>query len=187
MDAAFPIQIKIYLSIYLSIGQLVLENEYINLKLVFQSNFDLKNYNPHHARRRVLQMPLACLTIEYGPGNTECILVKYNQSVDYTSYARYINKSRCQYLLLRICIKKMLKSLLQLCESDREREILRYAVVKSSGLSLTKARKSFGYDNASRRMSHVENAVKHTQSIYQAMEKLARTKARESYFEIIWI
>ncbi len=56
--------------------------------------------------------------------------------------------------------KKMLKSLLVLCESDRERETLRYAVVKSSGLSMTQARKSFGYDNASRRMLNVENAAK---------------------------
>ena len=69
-------------------------------------------------------------------------------------------------------------SLLQLCESDRERETLRYAVVESSGLSVTQARKSFVWDNAPRMMLNVENAIEHAQSIYEAMDKLARTKEK---------
>ena len=75
--------------------------------------------------------------------------------------------------------KVLLKSLLQLCESDRERECLRYAVVKSSGLSTTQARQTFGFqNNMSSRLSYVDSVIKHAQYIRESIEKLCRTKEK---------
>jgi hypothetical protein len=130
-------------------------------------------------------MPLACLRVDYKPGVSECILVEHhNNSVDYKTYANLLCtliKKQQQVISnspTQAMDKALLRSLLQLCESDRERECLRYAVVKSSGLSTTQACKAFGFQNLSSRLSQVENAIKHAQCIRESIDKLARTKEK---------
>lgn len=71
--------------------------------------------------------------------------------------------------------KELLKSLLQLCESDRERECLKYA---GSGLSATQGRKTYGFDNLSSRLLRVDSAIKYAQYIRKSTEKLCRTKEK---------
>ena len=71
--------------------------------------------------------------------------------------------------------KALLRSLLELYDSDRERECLRYA---SSGLSATTAHKTFGFQNLSSRISRVDSVIKHSQYIRESIEKLARTKEK---------
>ena len=74
----------------LTIAHAVLKNEYVNLRSVFISNFSVQNYNPHHARHRLLQMPLACIRVDYKPGVSECVLVEHHSSVDYKAYANLL-------------------------------------------------------------------------------------------------
>ena len=166
----------------LNAAQAVLKNEYVNLKSVFISNFTVQNYNPHHARRQLFQMPLACIRVDYKPGVSECVLVEHHSSVDYKAYANLLctlmKKQQQMISPIRAMDKALLRSLLQLCESDRERECLRYAVVKSSGLSTTQARKTFGFQNLSCRLSRIDRAIIHAQYICESIEKLARTKEK---------
>lgn len=56
--------------------------------------------------------------------------------------------------------KQELKSLLSVCKSDRERACMRYAVFKASGFSATHARKQFGFQNISKQVKDVEDALK---------------------------
>ena len=72
--------------------------------------------------------------------------------------------------------KTLIHSLLGLCQSDRERECLRYAVFKASGLSATQARKQFGLESMSQRTRKVEDVITHVEYIQTAIEKLALTK-----------
>ena len=106
------------------------------------------------------------------PGVSECILVEHHRSVDYTNYSKLLctllKKQQQLSSPTQAMDKELLKSLLQLCESDRERECLRYAVVKSSRLSTTQARRTFGFQNLSSRLSR---AIKHAQCIRESIEK----------------
>lgn len=125
-------------------------------------------------------MPLACLRVDYKPVVSECILVEYHPSVDYKAYANLLStlmKKQQQLMSPTPAMDKVLvRSLLHLCESDRERECLTYAVVKSSGLSSTQARKTLGFHGLSRRMSSVDSVLKHSQYIRESIDKLARSK-----------
>jgi hypothetical protein len=75
-------------------------------------------------------------------------------------------------------IKILIHSLLGLCQSDRERECLRYAVFKASGLSATQARKQLGFESMSQRTKKVEDVITHVEYIRTAIEKLALTKEK---------
>ena len=63
-----------------------------------------------------------------------------------------------------------------MCESDRERELIRYTVVKSSGLSSTQAHKQLGFQNMDQRIGKVDNAIKQAKCICKSIDMLATTK-----------
>lgn len=46
----------------------VLSNGYVTLKSAFTQSFPSVDYNVTYARRRLLQMPLACIRIEFDSG-----------------------------------------------------------------------------------------------------------------------
>ena len=68
--------------------------------------------------------------------------------------------------------KPEVKSLLAICQSDRERECVRYAIYKLSGVTATQARKQFGFESMNQRS---KNVLKHALYIREAIDKLART------------
>ena len=74
--------------------------------------------------------------------------------------------------------KSVVKSLLGLCQSDRERECIRYAFFKSSGMSATQARKSFGFERMVSRSKKVEQAIEHARYIRSSVEKLSKIKEK---------
>ena len=69
--------------------------------------------------------------------------------------------------------KNEIKQLLGLASSDREREIIRYSVFKSSGLTSTAARKHFGLQNMQERSLRVKRCIEEVQQIREAIEKLS--------------
>lgn len=72
--------------------------------------------------------------------------------------------------------KPCVKMLLTFAQSDRERECLRYAIFKSSGLSQKEARRKFGFESMSSRAAKAEGVLKQTQLIRQAIEDLAHNQ-----------
>ena len=126
----------------LLVAETVMQNGFEKLKTAFTTVFSaVKNYNQHYARRRFLQMPLACLCIDYSPGVSKCILTEFLPSIDYKNFAGLLSSiiKQQQNLKQPVCCldKSLLAGLLKMCGSDRERELLRYTAVKSLGLSAT--------------------------------------------------
>ena len=67
----------------------------------------------------------------------------------------------------------LVKELLSATESDAERERLTYGIVKSSGLSHTKLRQLYGFENLKRRQDKVENALREMREIREAVASIA--------------
>ena len=65
-----------------------------------------------------------------------------------------------------------------MCGSDKERDLLRYTAVKSSGLSATQAYKQLGLQNMDQRITKVDNVVEHAKFIRESIDMLAVTKDR---------
>lgn len=158
----------------------VLKNGYITLKGAFTNSFPDVDYNVTYARRRLLQMPLACIRIDFENGVSECYLVEHCPDANYPSLQALIknimqkNKSAKSDPLS----KEVVKSLLGICQSDRERECLRYSVFKASGLSATQIRKRYGFENMKERSKQVESTLQHVKYIRESIEELAKSKDR---------
>ena len=122
-------------------------------------------------------MPLVCLRIDYRPGVSECILLEFVEGVNYKAFSQLLhNVLKQQPKRASFIDKNILGGLLQLCLSDRERELVRYAAVKSAGLSSTQAQKQLGFQNMTDRVAKVQNAFQHAMFIRKSIDGLASTK-----------
>ena len=74
--------------------------------------------------------------------------------------------------------KTEVKKLLGLARSDRERELIRYSVCKSSGVSSTAARKLYGFEKMQERVERIQEALKEAQCIREAVDDLSRTQEK---------
>ena len=128
----------------LNVAKSVATNGYCQLSSAYRSAFPLHTYKPDIARQRLLQMPLACIRLGDLKKGTSCwYLVEYVQGVDYVKFACFANALQDTTASRSLTIDKgHVKALLGLARSDRERELIRYSVFKSSGLSATAARKN---------------------------------------------
>ena len=121
-------------------------------------------------------MPLAAIRVgEPSCGRATWFLVEYIDGVNYVSFAQfsealYDRRAAAQSLHMT---KNEIKQLLGLAASDRERELVRYSVFKSSGLSSTAARKHFGFQNMQERSLRVKRCIEEVQQIREAIEKLS--------------
>ena len=65
---------------------------------------------------------------------------------------------------------------LKLAESHRERQRLKYAIVKSAGMSSSRARDLYGFNDMSSKISEVESALEESATIRDAIENIAEVK-----------
>ena len=63
-----------------------------------------------------------------------------------------------------------------LAQSDRERECIKYAVYKSSGLTPTVARRLYGYEDTTKRTNEVDKAIEERKQIQENIEMLTKAK-----------
>ena len=71
-----------------------------------------------------------------------------------------------------------LKQLLSLAQSDRERECIRFAAYKASGLSATGARKHWGMVNEAQRVKQISECIEETRDIRMCVDDLAESQSR---------
>lgn len=69
--------------------------------------------------------------------------------------------------------KEELKELLSLADSDKERECIRYAVFKSSGVTQTTARRTLGLEKMNERCKKVDTCISEAQQIRKIVDDMA--------------
>jgi hypothetical protein len=72
--------------------------------------------------------------------------------------------------------KDTVKELLQLAESDAERQRVTYAICQSTGLSTTKLRDTYGFEDINSRMQNVEEALRQAKEIRESVEHISHIK-----------
>ena len=165
----------------LQVATTIHKEGYCTLSDAFSVVSPCVRYTAQHARSKLLQMPLACLRVDYRPGVSKCFLVEHHPSVNYenlTSLLRCIMERQQPKSSVPPLDKATVKSLLGLCQSDKERECIRYAVFKASGVSSTQARKQFGFENMVERSKRVEACIDHAKYIRKSLDELARSRER---------
>ena len=156
----------------LSIARSLLENGFVVLAQAFRSAFPNVTYHTSIAKRRVLKMPLAAVRV--GLPRSGVSEVYLFECVNYHHFQRLLNTFHLEKTTKRLSMtKQQLKSVLSIAQSVREREIIRYTAVVSSGLSATGARKHFGLGAMQQRTEKVEHALQEIQDIRLAFESVA--------------
>ena len=122
-------------------------------------------------------MPLACIRVVYRAGVSECFLIENYPNTNYTSIQSLIksvmqkNTSSNSNQISKDVVKS-----LNLCQSDRERECLRYTVFKASGLSATQVCERYGFQSMNKRSKVVEDALHHAKYIRDSIDELAESR-----------
>ena len=141
---------------FIQVGKLVIHKGVIPLSELYRTCFPSKSYTSYSARSTVLRhLPLACVKI----GSIECgtssvLVMEYNSGMDFGVIQRYFSSQPSQ-----ASVQSMTKKELTFAQSRRETETIMYTAIKASGLSLTAARKCFGFENLPSRMNAVHQAV----------------------------
>ena len=140
-------------------------------------------YNSLAAKRRLLQIPVAAIRCgEPQSGRSRTFLMElipgggdhlYQRIIDF--YLEGLKQSSVNSQSPTMT-KAHLMQLLLLAQSDRERECIKYAVFKSSGLSPSAARKFYGLTEMARRTAGVEQAIAEAEQLHEMIDDLAATQ-----------
>ena len=133
----------------LNVAQVVLSEGYCSLSKAFGVVSQEVTYSAEKARRKLLQMPLVSIRIgNPAKGKSSSIILEHFHGVNYSKMSMVIAGLVDAFVAKNPqgLEKKCVKMLLGMAQSDRERECLRYAIFKSSGMSSTRARHEFGLE-----------------------------------------
>lgn len=165
----------------LQVAQLVLSEGYCSLPHAFNIVSPEVKYTAERARRKLLQMPLVSICVgDPSKGKAFTILLEHCHGVDYSKMSMVINGmvSSCTTQNPHVLEKDCVKMLLSLAESDRERECIRYTIFKASGMSATRARRHYGFEQMAECSAQVEKAMVEVQQIRETVEDIAKIQNR---------
>lgn len=132
------------------------------------------HYTAERARNKLLQMPLVTIRIgDPNTGHSFTILMEKFSGTDYSKLGAILNglvSVPADGVSLR---KSVVKMLLSIAQSDRERNCLRYAIYHASGMTPTEIRRKYGFQNMAIRASAVDEALSDIQQIREAIFDLA--------------
>ena len=162
----------------LKVADVVLKEGFITLGEAFCLVSPNAKYDTAQAKRKMLQLPLASIRIGLpSSGRAYTLLVEHQHSLDYEKLSLMINSLLgCSKSPSVIIDKSTVKKLLGIAQSDHERQCIRYAVFKASGVTLTQARKKFGFENMGKKAQHVEVCINSNRAIREAIDDLATTE-----------
>lgn len=156
-------------------GKLVLKRCIVPLPVLFRTCFEGKCYSANVARQQLLQMPLAAVRVEsVQSGQSEYQVMEFRKDFDFSSMQNYLQSSRINQTKESLT-KTEFRELLAFAQSRREREVLKYAVIKASGLSATAARKKLGIESVCDRLKAVEQALTEAEELRKSIDDLCST------------
>lgn len=163
----------------IKVGEKILNEGFIKLKDAFIMSSPGVSYTSLHARRKLLQMPLVSIGVGDKKKGTYCLyLVEKQPTVHYKVLKSLLNKliqSQCSQTPINIS-RETVDGLLKLAESDAEKHRLKYAIVKAAGLSSSRAKNVYGFNDMSSKVTQVENALEEATCIREAIENIAKVK-----------
>ena len=166
----------------LDVANIVLEKGFVQLKTAFEIACPNVTYTSKNAKRKLLQMPLASISVgELCKGTSRVFLVEKQNNVQYIIMQSLLHQWWELQSTNPSCslTRTTVTSLLKLAESEAELKRLKYAIVSAAGLSDTKATKLYGFENMTSVVSEVKEALGEAQAIREVIEKLAELKDKE--------
>lgn len=168
-------------SLLIRVAQHIKEKGFILLKQAFEMCSPGVSYTSSHARRKLLHIPLAAIGLGCKSAGTYCLyLVEKQASVNHAVLQTLLNKVMQSNRKKKgtVVSRDEMRSLLNLAESESEKERLKYMVVRSAGMSADKAQKIYGFHNVHKRAALVQAAYEEAEAIQETILKIASMKDR---------
>ena len=160
------------------VASYILKHDFISLKDAFALSSPGIAYTSLHARRKLLCMPLAAIGVGKMKAGTFQYYLIEKGSVRYELFQCFTNKllENSKSTENGSLSKADFKTLLQLAESDSEKERLKFVAAKAGGLSSTGVERVHGFRMSNKRQKKVLDAMEHAQMIKESMENIAKIK-----------
>ena len=164
----------------------ILMNGIVPMADVFKDVFPGVTYHSLNAKRRLLQMPIVAFRIK---GKTviqsKLYLMERFDGLDYGQLSKFLSLNAAQQVSNKQTItKEDLKEMFRITQSERERELIRYAIYKTSGATPTEIRHTMGFENMQARAERVESSIKEAEEIYEAIDALAQAKDKALLYSL---
>ena len=160
----------------LQVASVILRRSYCSLSEAFRISSPGAKYTVERARSSLLQLPLVCIRIgNAAQGRSFCFLMEKFSDTNYGMLREGLSSPLQKGATME---KTMVKMLLNIAKTDRERECVRYAIYKASGMTPTQARRLYGFERMEERALSVEATIEEVQQIRIAIEDLACTEER---------
>lgn len=159
----------------IKVARCIEQEGWMNLKEAFILSSPGRVYSSVHTRQKLLQMPLAAIAVgNQKQGTQRLFLVRKQQFVNYKIFQSL--QSTLVESQKECMSKEQMKKLLNLADSEAEKEWLRFAVVRGAGMSTKKARSVYGFHDMTTRTKKVLDAAEEAQDIKECMLKVVRLK-----------
>ena len=123
----------------IEVATIVSQSGYVKLRDAFQIVSPCVSYTAERARRKLLQMPLASVTVgKPSDGNSYAILTECFKDERVGVLVNAMIQAQYQQVPKKLD-KGCVRMLLNLAQNDRERECLKYTVIKASGISASES------------------------------------------------
>ena len=155
------------------VGKAVLEKGYCILFEAFRLASPKVKYTAERDKRKFIQMPLVAVHIgDPARGHAFSILMEMFPGIDYSKMGMIINGLTLNEAESRggMLEKSVVKILLGIAQSDRERMCIRY---KSSGMTPTAVRRAYGFNNIVDHVQEIEDTLSKIQNVREAISELA--------------
>ena len=132
------------------------------LSSLFRQAFPNVTYRSHEAKKRLLKMPLVCIRVGKPlDGTSQLVVMELVKGADYVKIQQMLTTQLKKSPSLTSTLNKQdVKQLLNLAQSNCEKECLRYAIFKASGMTSSAARKQLGFERMAERSAEVERCIK---------------------------
>ena len=161
------------------IADIVLEEKVCLVTTLFKRVYPQLSYNVDTAKQHLLRLPLVCIRIgEVVDGKSYLVVMEKVNGADYGKIRELYNRSWKSIGSPDLIKKEQVKDLLRLAESGRERELLRYAIYKSSGLTPSMAKRHFGFEKMNERSTKVEKCMEEAKAIHVACDEMVKVKLK---------
>ena len=153
------------------VASYILKHGFISLKDTFALSSLGIMYTSLHARRKLLRMPLAAIGVGKMKAKFQYYLIEKG-SVRYELFQCFTNKllENSKSIENGSLSKADFKKLLQLAESDSEKERLKFVAAKA-GVECV-----HGFRMSNKRKKKVLDAMEHAQMIKESVENIAKIK-----------
>lgn len=159
----------------IKVARCIEQEGWMNLKEAFILSSPGRVYSSVHARQKLLQMPLAAIAVgNQKQGTRRLFLVRKQQFFNYKIFQSL--QSTLVESQKECMSKEQMKKLLNLADSEAEKDRLRFAVVRGAGISTEKARSVYGFHDMTTRTKKVLDAAEEAQDIKECMLKVVRLK-----------